>query len=116
MEKKRLSRIRRARSVRGKIGSQVRLCVFRSNLHIYAQVISADGARVLASASTLDTAVKKRVDNGGNVGAAREIGKLIAERARQAGIESVAFDRSGFHYHGRVLALAEAAREHGLKF
>ncbi len=94
----------------------MRLTVFRSNSHIYAQVIDGSGARVLAAASTVETDVRSQVANGGNKQAAQVVGKLIAERAKAAGIEAVAFDRAGFQYHGRVKALAEAAREGGLKF
>jgi large subunit ribosomal protein L18 len=94
----------------------VRLSVHRSNRHIYAQVIAPSGDKVLASASTLEPEVRKSVKGGGNVKAAAEIGKRIAEKAKQLGIETVAFDRGGYRYHGRVKALAEAAREHGLKF
>jgi large subunit ribosomal protein L18 len=93
-----------------------RLCVHRTPRHIYAQIISADGARVLASASTLDSEVKQSVGYGGNVSAARRVGQVVAERALKAGVEQVAFDRSGFRYHGRVRVLAEEAREKGLKF
>ena len=111
-------RLRRARKTRAKIAELkvVRLTVFRSNQHIYAQIISGCGSRVLASASTLEASVRSQVANGGNKAAAAVVGKLIAERARAAGIETVAFDRAGFLYHGRVQALAEAAREGGLKF
>lgn len=94
----------------------VRLCVFRTNSHIYAQVISAEGDKVLASASTLEAEVRASLKSGGNVEAAAVVGKRIAEKAKAAGIEKVAFDRSGFQYHGRVKALAEAARENGLSF
>ncbi|MFA9440074.1 MAG: 50S ribosomal protein L18 [Rhodocyclaceae bacterium] len=112
------ARLRRARKTRAHIAElrKVRLTVFRSNLHIYAQVISAEGNQVLASASTVEAAVKSQVANGGNVAAAAAVGKLIAERAVAKGIDTVAFDRAGFQYHGRVKALAEAAREGGLKF
>ena len=112
------ARLRRARKTRAKIAElkAVRLCVNRTNLHIYAQVISATGGEVLASASSLDKEVRKDLPNGGNKAAATSVGKLIAERAKAAGIEQVAFDRSGLQYHGRVQALAEAAREAGLKF
>ncbi|MDT3672054.1 MAG: 50S ribosomal protein L18 [Aromatoleum sp.] len=111
-------RLRRARKTRAKIAElkSVRLTVFRSNSHIYAQVIDGSGARVLAAASTVETDVRSQVANGGNKQAAQVVGKLIAERAKAAGIEAVAFDRAGFQYHGRVKALAEAAREGGLKF
>ena len=112
------ARQRRARKTRAKIAEQktVRLAVSRSNLHIYAQIISADGGKVLASASTLEAEVRKELANGGNTAAAVLVGKRIAEKARSAGIDEVAFDRSGYKYHGRVKALADAAREHGLKF
>lgn len=115
---KKVTRLRRARKTRAKIAElkAVRLAVHRSNCHIYAQVISGCGARVLAAASTAEAEVRAQVGNGGNKAAATVVGKLIAERARAAGIEQVAFDRSGFLYHGRVQALAEAAREGGLKF
>jgi large subunit ribosomal protein L18 len=111
-------RLRRARKTRAKIAElkSVRLTVFRSNSHIYAQVIDGDGARVLAAASTVEADVRSQLPNGGNRQAAQVVGKLIAERARAAGVEAVAFDRAGFQYHGRVKALAEAAREGGLKF
>ncbi|ATE60984.1 50S ribosomal protein L18 [Thauera sinica] len=115
---KKETRLRRARKTRAKLAElkAVRLAVFRSNCHIYAQVISGCGSLVLASASTVEPDVRATVPNGGNVAAAQIVGKLIAERAKAAGIETVAFDRSGFLYHGRVKALAEAAREGGLKF
>lgn len=114
-------RLRRARQTRARIAQHnvARLTVFRSNLHIYASVISDDGTRVLASASTAEKEVRMQlgaVGKGGNVEAASLIGKRIAERAKAAGIDKVAFDRSGFAYHGRVKALAEAAREAGLQF
>ena len=117
MEKKQ-SRLRRARKTRAKIAQLkvVRLAVHRSNSHIYAQIIDASSAKVLASASTLEATVKTAVPNGSNVQAAAAVGKSIAEKAKGLGIENVAFDRSGFRYHGRVKALAEAAREHGLVF
>jgi large subunit ribosomal protein L18 len=112
------SRVRRAKATRAKIRQlrAVRLTVHRSNAHIYAQVIDATASKVLASASTAEKDVRASVKNGGNVSAATEIGKRIAERAKQAGITEVAFDRSGYKFHGRVKALAEAAREAGLKF
>ncbi|MDD2884390.1 MAG: 50S ribosomal protein L18 [Dechloromonas sp.] len=118
MLNKKQARLRRARKTRAKIAElkAVRLCVNRTNCHIYAQVISSCGGKVLASASTLDKEVRATVPNGGNKNAAAAIGKLIAERAKAAGIEEVAFDRSGLQYHGRVQVLAEAAREGGLKF
>jgi large subunit ribosomal protein L18 len=93
-----------------------RLCVHRTPRHTYAQVFSGETGKVLASASTLSADVKKAVKYSGNVDAATAVGKLIAEKAKAAGIESVAFDRSGFKYHGRVKALADSARDHGLKF
>ena len=118
MINKKETRLRRSRKTRAKIAEMkaVRLSVFRSNCHIYAQVISGCGSMVLAAASSADAAVRAQVSNGGNKAAAEVVGKLIAERAKAAGIEAVAFDRSGFQYHGRVKALADAAREGGLKF
>ena len=115
---KKISRIRRARKTRAKIAElkMVRLCVHRSNNHIYAQIVSAEGDKILAQASTVESAVKGQIKSGGSVAAAQVVGKAIAEKAKAAGVESVAFDRSGFRYHGRVKALAEAAREHGLSF
>ncbi|BCK86951.1 50S ribosomal protein L18 [Sideroxyarcus emersonii] len=112
------ARQRRARKTRARIAEQktVRLAIHRTNLHIYAQVISADGGKVLASASTLEADVRKSVGNGGNAAAAAVVGKRIAEKAKSAGITAVAFDRSGNKYHGRIKALADAAREHGLQF
>jgi large subunit ribosomal protein L18 len=118
MDKKR-ARIHRATRGRTKIREQGvhRLCVHRTPRHIYAQVIAPNGAEVLASASTLEKDLRAGIEgHTGNVTAAAAIGKLIAERARAAGVERVAFDRSGFRYHGRVKALADAAREHGLQF
>ena len=109
-------RLRRARRTRAKIRelSVDRLTIYRTPRHIYAQVISSDGAKVLASASTVDKSVE--VKYSGNVNAAEAVGALIAERAKEAGVTKVAFDRSGYKYHGRVKALAEAARENGLEF
>ncbi len=114
-------RIRRSRQTRARIAVQrvARLSVYRTNLHIYASVISDDGAQVLASASTAEADIRKELGasgKGGNVAAAAVIGKRIAEKAKAAGIDKVAFDRAGFAYHGRVKALAEAAREAGLQF
>ena len=111
-------RVRRSRQTRARIAVQrvARLSVFRTNLHIYASVISEDGERVVATASTVEKEVREQLKNGGNAEAAAVIGKRIAEKAKAAGIEKVAFDRSGFAYHGRVKALAEAAREAGLQF
>ena len=112
------NRLRRARKTRAKIAELkvTRLSVHRTNLHIYAQIIAATGDTVLASASTVEANVRIKVKNGGNVDAAAAIGKLIAEKAKKAGITTVAFDRSGYKYHGRIKALADAAREHGLSF
>ena len=114
-------RLRRSRQTRVRIATQrvARLTVFRSNLHIYASVISDDGAKVLASASTAEKDVRTELGGngkGGNAAAAAIVGKRIAEKAKAAGIDKVAFDRAGFAYHGRVKALAEAAREAGLQF
>ena len=116
--KKNLARLRRAKTTRCHIRDLgvARLSVLRSGQHIYAQVFTADGSKVLASASTLQSDVKEGLKNGKNSDAASKVGKLIAERALAAGIEKVAFDRSGYRYHGRIKALAEAAREGGLKF
>jgi large subunit ribosomal protein L18 len=115
MEKK-IARLRRAARARYKMreAGTNRLCVNRTCQHIYAQVISGDGSRVLAQASTLDKSLRSDVTS--NIDAATKVGALIAERAKEAGIESVAFDRSGFKYHGRVKALAETARKAGLQF
>ncbi len=117
MEKK-LARLRRARRARARIRElrAYRLCVHRTPSHIYAQILAPEGDKVVAAASTLEGAIKKGLKNTGNVTAAAAVGKAIAEKAKQAGITAVAFDRSGFRYHGRVKALADAAREHGLKF
>lgn len=116
MNAKKQSRIRRARRPRAKMAElrSIRLCVNRTPRHIYAQIISAEGDKVLASASTLEKDL--RGSGTSNSDAASKIGALIAERAKAAGVTSVAFDRSGFKYHGRVKALAEAAREGGLEF
>jgi len=115
---KKEARQRRARKTRARIAEKksVRLAINRTNLHIYAQVISASGDQILASASSVEAEVRKAVPNGGNRAAAAVVGKRIAEKAKSAGITQVAFDRSGNRYHGRVKALAEAAREHGLQF
>ena len=112
------SRLRRARKTRAKIAELkvTRLSVHRTNTHIYAQIIAESGDRVLASASTLEAEVRSTVKNGGNIDAAAVIGKRIAEKAKAAGITKVAFDRSGYKYHGRIKALADAARENGLSF
>jgi large subunit ribosomal protein L18 len=115
---KNIARLRRAKTTRSHIRELgvARLSVLRSGQHIYAQVFTHDGSKVLASASTLQSDVKEGLKNGKNSDAASRVGKLIAERALAAGIEKVAFDRSGYRYHGRIKALAEAAREGGLKF
>lgn len=115
---KKEARVRRARKTRVRIAEQraTRLVVGRSNAHIYAQIIAPSGDKVLASASTLEADVRKDLKNGGNKAAATVIGKRIAERAKALGIEAVAFDRAGYRFHGRVKALADAAREGGLKF
>lgn len=118
---KKEQRLRRARQTRIRIAKKgvARLTVNRSNMHIYASIVSADGARVLVSASTAEAEMRKQLGangKGGNVAAAGEVGKRLAERAKAAGIEAVAFDRAGYAYHGRVKALAEAAREAGLQF
>ena len=116
---KKTARIRRATKARAKIRELGvhRLSVFRTPRHIYAQLIAPTGDRVLASASTLDKSLRAELSgSSGNVQAATLVGKAIAERAKQAGVDTVAFDRSGFRYHGRVKALAEAARENGLQF
>jgi len=112
------ARVRRARKTRAKLAELkvVRLAVHRTNCHMYAQIIDASGGKVLASASTLEVEVRKELANGGNSAAATIVGKRIAEKAKSLGIEKVAFDRSGFRYHGRVKSLAEAARENGLVF
>ena len=118
MIEKNTARLRRAAQTRRKIHQlkTARLAVHRTNTHIYAQVYSSDGSRVLTSASTAEKEVRAQLANGGNKAAATAVGKRIAERAKQLGIERVAFDRSGYKYHGRIKALAEAAREAGLKF
>jgi large subunit ribosomal protein L18 len=119
---KKQARLRRARATRARIAlARVeRLTVYRSNLHIYARVISADGKRVLVSASTLEPEVRAQLagakGKGGNTAAAKIVGARLAQKAKAAGIEKVAFDRAGYKFHGRVKALAEAAREAGLKF
>lgn len=118
MISKKANRARRAKRTRAKISElgAHRLCVHRTPRHIYAQVISPDGSKVIASASTLQKDIANDTKYTGNTEAASVVGKAIAERSRSAGVTSVAFDRSGFRYHGRVKALAEAARESGLEF
>jgi len=115
---KKQARIRRAGRTRARIAERRsnRLVVSRSNCHIYAQIIAPTGDKVLASASTVEAEIRKDLKNGGNKSAAAVIGKRIAEKAKALGIDAVAFDRSGYRYHGRVKALADAAREGGLKF
>jgi large subunit ribosomal protein L18 len=112
------SRLRRARQTRLRIrdNGALRLTVYRTNSHIYAQIITSGGEKVLAAASTAEKEVRAQLKNGGNRKAAEVVGARIAEKAKQAGIEAVAFDRAGYRYHGRVKALAEAARAGGLKF
>lgn len=118
MIEKKVSRLRRAAKTRATIArlKAVRLTVHRTNTHIYAQVIDATGQKVLAAASTAEKELRASLKNGGNTAAAAEVGKRIAERAKAAGVSDVAFDRAGFAYHGRIKALADAAREAGLKF
>jgi large subunit ribosomal protein L18 len=115
---KRIRRIRRSRKTRAKIGElgSIRLCVHRTNSHIYAQIIDATGGNVLTSASSLEKGFKEQNKSGSNVAAAKLVGQLVAEKAKKLGLDKVSFDRSGFAFHGRVKALAEAAREHGLQF
>lgn len=115
---KKASRQRRARKTRAKIRElrKARLCIHRTPRHIYAQIIDGTGDKVLASASTLDKELRADIKGTGNAAAAAAIGKAVAERAKAAGVSAVAFDRSGFKYHGRVKALADAARESGLEF
>ena len=118
MSDKNISRMRRAAKTRATIArlKAVRLTVHRTNSHIYAQVIDASGSKVLAAASTAEKEVRGELKNGANKDAAAAVGKRIAERAKAAGVTAVAFDRAGFAYHGRVKALADAARESGLTF
>ena len=115
---KKLSRIRRGKRARFKMRElrATRLCIHRSSQHIYAQIIAPNGDKIVASASTVEKDMRVALKSTGNVEAARAVGKLIAERAKEKGVETVAFDRSGFKYHGRVKALADAAREAGLQF
>ena len=118
MNDKKSARLRRSAQTRRKIEQLrvARLSVHRTNSHIYAQVFSADGTQVVAAASTVDKDLRTELANGGNTSAAAVVGKRVAEKALKAGIDTVAFDRSGFRYHGRVKAVADAAREAGLKF
>jgi large subunit ribosomal protein L18 len=114
---KKAKRLRRAVKTRARIAElgETRLCIMRTPRHIYAQVIASNGAEVIASASTVEKALRGSLKSTGNVDAAKEVGKLVAERAKEKGVTRVAFDRSGFKYHGRVKALADAARESGLE-
>ncbi len=115
--KKKIARLRRAQRTRARIkqnGSN-RLCVHKTPRHMYAQIIAPNGSQVITSASTLDKEVKAQIKYSGNIAAATVVGKILAERARKAGITKVAFDRSGFKYHGRIKALADAAREQGME-
>lgn len=115
---KRLSRLRRAKRTRLKIREleAVRLSVHKTSRHMYAQVTTADGSKTLVCASTLDKELREALKCTSNAEAAKEVGKLVAKRALDAGIREVAFDRSGFAFHGRIKALADAAREVGLEF
>ena len=118
MINKNRARLRRARKSRGKITrlETIRLSVYRTPRHFYAQVFDETGQKVIASASTLDAGLRKSLKTGGNRDAAIAVGELLASNAKSAGVETVAFDRSGYRYHGRVKAFANSAREHGLKF
>lgn len=115
--KKKIARLRRARLTRAKIklNGRNRLCVHKTPRHMYAQIIEPNGSRVITSASTLDKEVKAQIKYSGNITAATVVGKILAQRAKKAGVTKVAFDRSGFKYHGRVKALADAAREQGME-
>jgi len=115
---KKTTRLRRAKKIRAKIASKdvARLCVYKTSKHIYAQLISVDGQSVIASSSTVQADIKKEVGFTGNKEAAIVVGKSIAEKAKAAGVTSVAFDRSGFKYHGRIKELADSARANGLEF
>jgi len=119
---KKSSRLRRARATRAriKLDRSNRLTVHRTNLHIYAQIVSPEGDRVIASASTQETEVRNQLASasgkGGNISAAKVVGTRLAQKAKAAGIDAVSFDRAGFRFHGRIKALADAAREAGLKF
>ena len=117
MDKKtaRLSRSKRTR-IKLKELDHTRLCVYRTPKHIYAQVISGDGSTVLACASTVEKDIKSKCKSTGNVASAAMVGEIVANRCKEKGVEKVSFDRSGYKYHGRVKALADAAREHGLQF
>jgi len=118
MLKKKITRLRRARKTRARIrlAGANRLCVHRTPRHVYAQIISPCGSKVLTSASTLDKEIRSQIKYTGNIEAATVVGRVLAERAKKVGISSVAFDRSGFKFHGRIKALAEAARAGGMEF
>jgi len=119
LAEKQLARVRRQARVRDQVrgtDARPRLCVFRSNKHIYAQVVSDQTGRTLAAASTMTPALKGQLTKTGNRDAAKQVGALIARVCQERGIHSVVFDRNGFRYHGRVQALADAAREGGLQF
>lgn len=115
---KKIARLRRAKSTRAHIRElgMPRLSVLRTGQHLYAQLFSADGAQVLASANTLQADVRGGLKSGKNTEAAAKVGRAIAEKAKAAGVDKVAFDRSGYRFHGRIKALADAAREGGLQF
>jgi large subunit ribosomal protein L18 len=119
IEDKKKNRLNRRRRIRSKVhgtAERPRLSIFRSTRHIYAQIVDDDMGAVITSASTMEAQLRESVKYGGNIDAAREVGKLLAERAATKKIEAVSFDRGGFKYHGRVKALAEAVRDGGLKF
>ena len=118
MSQKKVARLRRASRTRSRIRRQgaMRLCVFKSPRHFYAQIIDQDVGQVVVSASTIEPDFKKQLVSGGNIDAAVKLGARLADKAREAGVIEVAFDRSGYKYHGRVKAMADAAREGGLKF
>ena len=114
---KKTARLRRAQRTRARIRltGSTRLCVHKTPRHMYAQIIAADGSKVITSASTLDKEVRAQIKYSGNIAAATIVGKILAKRAKKAGVTKVAFDRSGFKYHGRIKALADAAREQGIE-
>ena len=115
---KKIARLRRAKSTRAHIRELgvPRLSVLRTGQHVYAQLFSADGSKVLAAASTTQADVREGLKSSKNTEAAAKVGRAIAEKAKAAGIDTIAFDRSGYRYHGRIKALADAAREAGLEF
>jgi ribosomal protein L18 len=118
MNQKKINRIRRGKRIRLNIreAGKISLIVNKTPQHTYAQIVSADGSRVLASVSTLQSDVRQGLNHTANIEAAVRVGRIVAEKAQQLGINDIVFDRSGFLYHGRVKALADAAREAGLKF